>query len=109
MKNKTSKEINQLATLLKKEMDIPSAQYSSNLLHVAMASYRVSYRTKYKKEERLGKIIIGILIFFNLMMLYLLKPFTINPAILLACLVALVTITILMRIAIRLSKLSPLP
>lgn len=79
MKHKKLKEIDPLAELLKKElMDVPSAVFSDQLLHAAMTSYRVSYSKTYQKEERLGKAILVILIFFNVMMFYRLHLFEVN-------------------------------
>ena len=96
-----------LATLLKEElMDIPSVQFSDKLLHAAMISYRISYSEKYKKEEWLGKAIMLTLIFFNLMILYFLKPFTVEPVWVLISLPCLVVLGILVKINIKLVSIS---
>lgn len=95
--DKKIKYDDQLASLFTQElMDLPSAEFSDKLLHVSMTSYKISYSTKYRKEERLGKIIIIILIFFNLMMLYILNPFGMHDAVLLSLLAFVVGVSILL-------------
>jgi len=75
MKDRILKENDPLTNLLNRElMDVPSSEFSDKLLHSSIASYKVSYRIKYLKQERLGKIIMLVLIFFNLMMLHILNP-----------------------------------
>ena len=105
MKNEKLIEADALANLLKKEMvDVPSAQFSDKLLHALLTNYRVSYSTKYQKEERLGKIIIVILIFLNLMMLYLLKPFNINATWLLVAMSFVIVLSILIKMNVLAAK-----
>ena len=80
-----------LADLLKPELlDVPSAKFSNQLLHASMTSYRISYSKKYEKEERLGKVIIAVLIFFNLMMLVKLKPFGTDSILLIGVLASVI-------------------
>ncbi|HKG05896.1 MAG TPA: hypothetical protein VKB19_05525 [Pedobacter sp.] len=105
MKYEKFTEHDALADLLKKEMmDVPSAEFSDKLLHASITSYRVSYSKAYQKEERLGKTIIIILIFFNLMMLYLLSPVVINPSWLLMALPFVIGLGILVQMNIRIAK-----
>ena len=40
----------------------PSEQFAARLKHMVVTSYKLSYSRRYRKEERLGKWIIGILI-----------------------------------------------
>ena len=40
----------------------PSAQFAARLKHMVVTSYTISYSRRYRKEERLGKWIIGVLI-----------------------------------------------
>ncbi|UIR56661.1 hypothetical protein LZQ00_02325 [Sphingobacterium sp. SRCM116780] len=102
MKKGKLKENDQLAVLLKQElMDIPSAEFSDKLLRTSMNSYSISYSTKYRKEERLGKVIMIILVFFNFMMLYLLKPLGMHPAILLSFLALAVGIGFLLWMNVK--------
>lgn len=90
------KENDPLASLINKElMDVPSAEFSDQLCHVSMTSYKVSYSVKYRKQERLGKIIMLVLVFFNLMMLYRLNPFNLSPVVSLSFLATGVAIGIL--------------
>jgi len=80
MNNTKDKKTDPLKSLLQQNlMDTPPADFSDRLLHASMASYRVSYSKKYQKEERLGKSILVILISFNLMMLVKLRPFGVDP------------------------------
>jgi len=80
MNNTKDKKTDPLKCLLQQNvMDTPTADFSDKLLHASMASYRVSYSKKYQKEERLGKVILVILISFNLMMLIKLRPFGVDP------------------------------
>lgn len=91
-------------------MNVPSAEFSEKLLHAAMTSYRISYSTKYRKEERLGKVILGTLIFFNVMMFYRLNLFDITPKWLLISLPFAVGLGILVKMNLRVAKeLSNLP
>lgn len=80
MKNRMLKENDPLINVITKElMDVPSSEFSAKLLQTSIASYKVSYSIKYRKEERLGKIIMLVLIFFNLMTLYILNPLNLTP------------------------------
>jgi len=100
--HKKIKNADQLTSLFTQELlDIPSAEFSDKLLHVSMTSYKMSYSIKYRKEERLGKIIIVILIFFNLMMLYILNPFGMHNAVLLSLLAFFVGVGILLWMSIN--------
>jgi hypothetical protein len=91
--SKNKKNIDPLKALLQPElMDQPTAKLSDHLLHASMTSYRVSYSKKYRKEERLGKAIIAVLIFFNLMMLVKLNPFGTNPILLSGILTSVILI-----------------
>lgn len=101
-KNKKIKHTDQLVSLFTQElMDIPSAKFSDKLLDVSMTSYKMSYSTKYRKEECLGKIIIVILIYFNLMMLYILNPFRMHDAVLLSLLAFFVVVGVLFWMSIN--------
>lgn len=87
MNREKMKKNDPLADLLKQELlNVPSAKFTDQLLHASVTSYRVSYSKKYKKEERLGKAIIAVLIFCNLMMLVKLKPFGAETALLIGVL-----------------------
>lgn len=80
MKDRMLKENDPLAKLItQKLMDVPSSEFSDKLLHTSIASYKVSYGIKYRKQERLGKIIMIVLIFLNLMTLHILNPLNLAP------------------------------
>lgn len=100
--HKKTKNADPLTSLFTQEqLDMPTAEFSDRLLHVSMTSYKMSYSTKYRKEERLGKFIIVMLIFFNLMMLYMLNPFGMHNAVLLSLLAFLVGVAILLWMSIN--------
>lgn len=105
MKHKKLREIDPLAELLKKElMDVPSVEFSDKLLHAAMACYRLSYSKLYQKEERLGKAILVILIFFNVMMFYRLNLFEVNLAGLMMALPLALGLGVLVKMNLRAAK-----
>lgn len=99
MKKKEERLIEErLAALLNEEaMDTPSVELSEKLLQLSINNYQLRYQTRYKKEERLGKAIIAILLFFNGMMLYLLKPFTFDVLSLLVFIILLSGLVFLIR------------
>jgi len=100
--HKKIKNADQLTSLFTQELlDTPSTEFSDKLLHVSMTSYRIGYNMKYRKEERLGKIILVILVFFNLMMLYILNPFDMHDAILLSLLAFFVGVGFLLWMSIN--------
>lgn len=101
-KHKKIKNADQLTSLLKPELlDTPSVAFSDKLLHASITSYRMSYSTKYKKEERLGKMIMLVLLFFNLMMLYILNPFAMHHTVLLSLLALVVGVGFLLWVRIN--------
>jgi len=91
MSNTNDKKTDPLKSLLQQNlMDTPPAGFSDRLLQASMASYRVRYSKKYQKEERLGKVILVILIFFNLVMLVKLRPFGVDPVLVIGIFVLLI-------------------
>ena len=66
--------------LAETDMEQPSPQFADRLVHRMVHSYKPKYATIYKKEERLGKAIILVLITFNLLLFYKLDPFIVQPA-----------------------------
>jgi len=93
MSREKMKNIDPLAELLKQELlDAPSAKFSDQLLHASMTSYRISYSKRYQKEERLGKVILAVLIFFNLMILVELNPFGADSALLIGVLASVLLV-----------------
>lgn len=105
MKQKKRMEPDGLARLMKEEaLDIPSEQLSERLLQLAMNSYQRRYSTTYKKEERLGKSILAILVSLNLWMLYLLKPFAIHPTLLVGVMAFVVGLAILITLHLKASS-----
>ena len=64
-------------------LEHPSPQFTNRLTHLVVHSYKRNYQAVYKKDERLGKVILVILVGSNLLMLYLLNPFSLQPMVLL--------------------------
>lgn len=60
-------------------LEHPSPQFTDRLTHLVVHSYKRNYEAVYKKDERLGKGILIILVGCNLLMLYMLNPFSIQP------------------------------
>lgn len=56
--------------------ETPSPGFSLRLINVVTTSYKLSYSKKYRKQERLGKWIIGVLIACSLLVFIELKPST---------------------------------
>lgn len=58
-----NKGVDQLKELLKQHgTETPSAGFSLRLMNAVTTSYKLSYSKKYRKQEKLGKWIIGVLI-----------------------------------------------
>jgi len=77
MKSK-HKEIDMLKELLKEHGAIvPSEGFSLRLMNAVVASYKFSYSKQYRKQERLGKWIILVLVACSLLVFVELKPSTI--------------------------------
>jgi len=57
----------------------PSLKFSDRLTHLVVHSYKRKYATIYKKEERLGKAILLVLVGSNLLVFYKLSPFSVQP------------------------------
>ena len=94
-------EDDKLVTFLKdRGLDKPSANFAYRLKHNIVEQFKRNYAVEYKKEERLGKCIIAVLVFFNLLMLYYLNPFSIQPMISIsvaAFILGLVTLIIIIK------------
>ncbi|MGN8058751.1 hypothetical protein ACTJKN_20865 [Pedobacter sp. 22163] len=70
-----NKDFDQIKELLKEHgIARPSAGFSLRLTNAVLTSYKLSYSKKYRKQERFGKWIIGILIACSLWVLIELKP-----------------------------------
>jgi hypothetical protein len=70
-----NKNVDQLKELLKQHgTETPSAGFSLRLINAVTTSYKLSYSKKYRKQERFGKWIIGVLIACSLLVFIELKP-----------------------------------
>ncbi len=79
MKDKKPGE-DRLATMLKETgLDEPSEHFSGQLRRYITQRYKRDYALEYKREEWLGKLILAVLVLFNLLMLYYLGAFNVSP------------------------------
>lgn len=70
-----NKDFDQIKELLKEYgIERPSAGFSLKLINVVTTSFKLNYSKKYRKEERFGKWIIGVLLTCSLLVFIELKP-----------------------------------
>lgn len=70
-----SKELDLLKELIKEHgAFLPSEEFSLRLMNAVVTSYKFSYSKQYRKQERLGKWIILVLIGCSLLIFVELKP-----------------------------------
>lgn len=70
-----------LRAILKKDgLKKPSEQFSDHLTHSILHHCQKSKREEYTAERWLGKVILGILVSFNVAFLLYLIPFSLQPA-----------------------------
>jgi hypothetical protein len=62
-----------------------SVQFSKRLKYITFQRYKVKYSVVYKREERLGKWIITVLILSCLLILYQMNPFHLTAGIMISC------------------------
>ncbi|SDM26633.1 hypothetical protein [Pedobacter antarcticus] len=65
--------------------DQPSAQFSKRLKYITFQSYKVKYSVVYKKEERLGKWIIAMVIVSCLLIIYQMNPSHLVAGMMISC------------------------
>lgn len=69
------KNVDPLKELLKKHGTlVPSEGFSLRLKNAVITSYKFGYSKQYRKQERFGKWIIGVLVVCSLLVLIELKP-----------------------------------
>ncbi|GEP94699.1 DUF1129 domain-containing protein [Chitinophaga cymbidii] len=68
------------AMMKERGLDAAPEGLSDRLVNIAVRSYKSNYSMRYKKEERIGKGILFVLVLLNLWMLYILLPGAIHPA-----------------------------
>jgi hypothetical protein len=70
-----------LRAILKEDgLKKPSEQFSDQLTHSILQHYQKDKREEYTAERWLGKVILGILVSFNISFLLYLIPFSLQPA-----------------------------
>ncbi|MBX3239808.1 MAG: hypothetical protein KIT80_21165 [Chitinophagaceae bacterium] len=78
--NKTNINEKELTTLLKESgLEKPTEEFSKRLSYMVTQRYKQNPAMEYKAEKWLGRFILSVLIFFNLLFLYYLNPFSIQP------------------------------
>ena len=74
MKSKT-KNIDPLKELVKKHgILIPPEEFSSRLMNAVVTRYKFNYSKQYRKQERLGKWIIAVLVTCSMLIFINLRP-----------------------------------
>lgn len=69
-----------LAMILKEEgLERPSDQFSDQLTHSVLRKYEGRRLEEFKVSEWVGKLILGVLVSFNIIFLFYLIPFSIQP------------------------------
>lgn len=70
----------ELVTILNERgLEKPTEAFSKRLAYIVVHSHERPSATEYKAEKWLGKFILSVLVFFNLLFLYYLNPFSIQP------------------------------
>lgn len=70
-----SKEVDPLKEFLKEHGTLtPSEGFSLRLINAVVTNYKFSYSRHYRKQERLGKWIIGVLVACSLLIFINLQP-----------------------------------
>lgn len=78
--SKTNINEKELIALLKENgLEKPTEEFSKRLSYVIIQRYKQNQAMEYKAEKWLGKFILSVLIFFNLLFLYYLNPFSVQP------------------------------
>lgn len=81
MSNRNLSE-DEFAGILKQQgLDVSSEQFAEHLSRVVMQKYKHRRPAAYKVRGWVGKYIIGLLVLFNLLFLYYLNPFSVQPVI----------------------------
>lgn len=79
--SKTDFNEEELVALLKENgLEEPTEEFSKRLSYAVMQRYGQNPAVEFKAEKWLGKFILSVLIFFNLLFLYYLNPFSVQPA-----------------------------
>lgn len=78
--NKTNINEEKLMTILKESgLEKPTNEFSDRLSYTIVQGYKKNPVVEYKAEKWLGKFILSVLVFFNLLFLYYLNPFFVHP------------------------------
>jgi hypothetical protein len=78
MKKTNINEEELIALIKESELEKPTEEFSNRLSHIVVQGYKRPV-TEYKAEKWLGKFILSVLVFFNLLFLYYLNPFSVQP------------------------------
>jgi hypothetical protein len=79
MKQRHSEEEELIRILKESGLEKPSGQFSDLLTQMIVQRYKRNAAMEYKAEKWLGKFILSVLVFFNLLFLYYLNPFSVQP------------------------------
>ena len=82
--NKNKVEEDLIAILKEDGMEKPSSQFSIHLTQSVVRKYGGCRPAEFKAAKWLGKAILSVLVFFNLLFLYFLNPFSVQPVLFIA-------------------------
>jgi hypothetical protein len=78
--NKTNIDEKELIAILKESgLEKPTKEFSDRLSYIIVQGYKRNPAVEYKAEKWLGKFILSVLVFFNLLFFYYLNPFSVQP------------------------------
>ncbi|KAA2244439.1 hypothetical protein F0L74_00175 [Chitinophaga agrisoli] len=99
----SNKEHNdKLARLIKENgLEQPSGQFSENLSYLIAMTYKKRRLPPYTAGKWLGKCILAVLVFFNMLLLYYLNPFAAQPVVTMAIAAFVIGIWILIAMMNR--------
>ena len=107
MKEHDSKKKELIALLKESGLEKPSELFSERLTYRVVHPQRRQFATETKAEKWLGKFILSVLVFFNLLFLYYLNPFTIQPGLFISVAAFVVGLWVLVGLARRLQSFIP--
>jgi hypothetical protein len=68
-----------IAVLKESGAEKPTKEFSDRLSYIIVQQYKRNPSKEYKAEKWLGKFILSVLVFFNLLFFYYLNPFSVHP------------------------------
>lgn len=107
MKEHDSKKKELIALLKESGLEEPSKLFSERLTYMVVHHQGRQLATETKAEKWLGKFILSVLVFFNVLFLYYLNPFSIQPGLFISVAAFVVGLWVLIVLARRLQSFIP--